>query len=726
MAFKILGNFLKKDQNQESNYLSLVLAPDRILAHIWTFEDDLVKTLGYGHKTFENEDVLVHQAAIAIDSAGEQAKVDITKTVFGVADYYLEDGSLSRNTSKLLKNLATELDLDPQAFVPISAGINHLLKVEESITPHVILVGIFGDFCEVHLLENGKVIATKTSKSPANIEKLKNLVNALKEEDRELPSRIVVYGISESAQLAEKIAKGDWNEVFVHEPKVDFLDDTELARAVAYAQAADVLGYDPQLKEKGEISKEDGQEEKAKTVAKSANELGFVEGEDILLAAKPPEESPIEEKPQTEPVPEKQGKQQYAIDTETPDVVIPPKPVQKGHKKSPLAGILALFSAFKISPKSASAKKAAVALVVIVALAIVGIFVYGQTAAKAEVVIKVDGKELEKDFTAKVVSGGNFDKEESQIGGRTITGKASGSQKAVTTGSKKLGESAKGEVTVYNWTNSEKSFSKGTGIISKNGVKFALDGDIQVASRSASSPGEAKVNVVAQDFGPSGNLEAGQDFSFQEFDELSYSAINQGAFSGGAERQTTVVTQQDMDKLEESLMETTTQKAREDLKNQAQGEKFDEDSVVVKVLKKQFDRQLDEEASLLNLDLEIEATALVYQEDDLKKLLAEVYQSEAPDNLEIRPENIKLGAQETEREDDEMEISGDFQAQMVPKFNEDELKDKIAGKSVKDARSIIKQMQEVAEVEVNFSPNLPIISSVPRNKNKISFKIETN
>lgn len=245
----LFGKFLNKEHKETENYLALILSPNKVLATIWTFDDNQIKTLGFGHKSFENLDVILHQAAIAIDAAGEQAKVDVSKVVYGLAESFLEDGVLSKTTTKLLKKISNDLELNPQAFIPISAGINHLLKVEESVTPRAVLVGVLGDFCEVHLLEGGKVSKSKSSQAPVNIEKIRNMIKGLKEEDKELPAKIVVYGLPEGSELAEKIDKADFKDVFVSVPKIDFIDDTELSRSVAYAQAADLLGYEPELKD---------------------------------------------------------------------------------------------------------------------------------------------------------------------------------------------------------------------------------------------------------------------------------------------------------------------------------------------------------------------------------------------------------------------------------------------------------------------------------------------
>ena len=358
-------------------------------------------------------------------------------------------------------------------------------------------------------------------------------------------------------------------------------------------------------------------------------------------------------------------------------------------------------------------------------LALIGGFVAAQTLTEAQVRIIVNARPKESNFNVSVVPGGSFNLSKQQIGAEEIVAKASGNQKAVATGSKKLGEYAHGEVTVLNWTIAPKEFASQAVIISKSGVKFTLDSDVEVASRSASTPGQSKVNVKAVEFGPSGNIDAGNDFTFKEYDELLYSARSDSAFSGGAERQITVVSQEDQDRLSKSLTDSLTEKAKNDLKSKTSNQKLPEEIVIVKILKKEFDKKVDEEASLVNLDMEIEASGIVYDESELKKLLAESTE-DLPENLEARPENVELIDVVVKRKDNSLSLTGKYQVALVPKFNEDDLRGRIAGKGVKETRAIIKEIPEVTDVIVDFSPDIPLFSSVPRNQSKIKFKIETS
>src|SRR3972149_1196140 len=315
----IIGKPFKKETGASENYLSLSLTPDKILVCIWTFNlQNEVEILGYSHRAFTNTDNLIHQAAAAIDTAAEQAKSDVSQTVFGLSHYWFEDGEPSAATSKILKNLAQDLELDPQAFISLASGLNHLLKVKESTTPSALLVGILGDFCEIHLVKNDKVVKSQTVKSQPTVEKILQLAGRLKEEGEDLPSRIIIYGPDESSQIFKKLSQSDWHDLFVQEPRIDLVSDEDLAKSVAYAQAQDILGYEPTI-----ISLATERQGKKEKIDEHTDELGFVEGEDVLLEkAKEaePEESLLEKESWADLAahPSTSTEEEYAVETPRP------------------------------------------------------------------------------------------------------------------------------------------------------------------------------------------------------------------------------------------------------------------------------------------------------------------------------------------------------------------------------------------------------------------------
>lgn len=204
------------------------------------------------------------------------------------------------------------------------------------------------------------------------------------------------------------------------------------------------------------------------------------------------------------------------------------------------------------------------------------------------------------------------------------------------------------------------------------------------------------------------------------------SGVTDSAFTGGDEKQITVASQTDLTKLEKTLTDSLTQKAKADLESKSSGLKLYDESKIVKVIKKAFDKKVDDEASLINLDMSINFEGIVFDENDLKNYLAEEANKDIEGGLETRPENIDIQDITIKRSKDTLTLSGKYDAGLVPKINDDELKGKIAGKSVKEARSIIKQLQDISDVIVSFSPSIPFIDAIPKNKSKITIIVESS
>lgn len=742
------GNLFKRDSAEETNYLSLTLTSDKVIATIWRLNGNNVAFIGSSQKDFHSIDSLIHEAAAAIDSAAQNIRTDVTQVVFGLSNYWFEGGKITKEATDILKNLADELELDAQAFVPIAASINHFLKLKGE-EPGVVLVGAFKDYCEVSII-TGANLESRELKGSVKAENIIHLLNELKRDLKtSLPAKIVLFGDA-SPHLKKDLEKEKNLDVFDHEPKFEELAEDEVAKCIAYSQAADVLGSEPQIlqtptqpqnhqhheSEQKDIQQAETTQEEAPAEVLKQHDLNeeedfdFREGEDVLANS----EEKIQEKivmPHTDDNLKDPPKDEYAVEISSPahGYESPAEKLREhepSKKKSLLDNLVTLSWASGLLPalSKGSKKTLFLGLIVLTFAVFAAIYIAGYTLTNAQVLIKADSKPYDRDFDVTVASGATLDTSRSRIPGEEQTATVAESQQTQSTGTKKTGNSAVGEVKVLNWTTGKVSFNKGTVIISKNGVKFELDSTVEVASRSASTPGETNVAVKAQDFGTGGNLSSGTEFTFQQYDELLYSAKNDNAFTGGDEKEVTVVTQQDLTNLEKNLQDKLVKRAKEELVQRMPGGQISDESIEIKIAKKQFDKKLDDEGNSINLEMEVQATALVYDENILKELLAKIAQEEVGEGQEALTQNVEIRSLDINRGKGTLNLEGNYTANLTPKINVDEIRDKIAGKGIKKAREIIKENSEIAEVEITFSPNFIIFSSIPRNKEKIDIKVE--
>src|SRR4030067_2827903 len=101
------SNIFRKNEEQKS-FLALTILPDKILAAIWDFAEEKIEVLGFGKKSLGHVNVLIHQAAVVIDKEGEEAKADDSKAVFGLSHFYFAEGSPSKESLGVLKNIAKD------------------------------------------------------------------------------------------------------------------------------------------------------------------------------------------------------------------------------------------------------------------------------------------------------------------------------------------------------------------------------------------------------------------------------------------------------------------------------------------------------------------------------------------------------------------------------------------------------------------------------------------
>jgi len=715
MGVNILGKLLKREADEETNYLALTITPNKILASIWKQNGEQISFEGYSEKEFNSVDSLIHEAAVAIDSAAKNIKSDVSQVVFGLSNYWFEDDKPAKETEDILKNLAQKLELDAQAFVPLSASITHFEKIKGNLD-EVILIGAFKNYTEISLVINGNT-TTKEHKGDSNLSNIKSIISDIGQSpEKVLPKTVIIFG-DNAHHIKKELEK--YENAFTKGTRFEIITNQQLAQCIAYSQAADVIGHEPTISNSAPVLASE------ELVSDKGSEFEFIEGGDILKTneANLPSET-ISESNVSEPV----SLDEYAVEVDHKQqqhYQPPPKRLEESQspKKKSIMETLTTLNWTNALTKGGKKKLLIPVVVLVLSLLAVG-YLASYTLTSAQVLIKASSKPFEDTFDVTVASGAALDTARSRIPGEETTSIVAESSQTNATGTKKTGNSAKGEVKVLNWTTSSKSFDANTIIISKNGVKFELTGSVQIASRSASTPGESTVSVEAQDFGTNGNVSSGSEFTFQQHDELLYSAKSENAFSGGDEKEITVITKQDQDQLSKKLQDSLTQKAKDDLKQKVQGQNIKDESIEIKVLEKQFDKNIDQEGSTLTLDMEIQASALSYREETLKELLSKLAQESGQASFESKPENVDILELDVTRSKGTLNLEGKYRANLTPKVSEDEIKTNIAGKSQKSAREIIKQNPDISGVEFSFSPNLAIFSSLPKNKEKITIKVE--
>ena len=128
------------------------------------------------------------------------------------------------------------------------------------------------------------------------------------------------------------------------------------------------------------------------------------------------------------------------------------------------------FSPPKLPKINVNASKTARPLLfgVILATLLFGITIYLTRTQKAIIDIKVSSQPLARSVTVKVLAGQSSDTTKNVLAGTKVSTTLESTKEMATTGEKLIGIKSKGDIKIYNNTESDKKFKKGTTVSYKN------------------------------------------------------------------------------------------------------------------------------------------------------------------------------------------------------------------------------------------------------------------
>ncbi len=718
----------KKEQIIEY-FFALNIGSEKLTAALWEIEGKNLKILETASDAYSSQDDLIPVTDKLLDGVMGIRQLDVSQILFGVPSNWLSDDNLKEEYLAVLRKLVKELELKPLAYVETAHAMVHLLEKTEGIPPTSILVGFEGHHLVVTVARAGKIdgvkIVSRGDSSGASIEKaLLNFTNV-----ETLPSKILIYG--EGADLKSQLLSYSWMSKlsFLHFPKIDSLDEESEIQAVCLAGASEIKGdinFSAPLK----------QEHTKKVTSFSAEEvipetknvpvtpppvaeagMGFVVG-DVSAKEEVAVEEPVmnvEEVGNVEPVGEINPEEELDLEmnSEMPggfretELTVPEEAAMMEAQALPITKpVAAKFNLknFLKRPSLKSKKGIALAVLVVILAAFLLAYLF---VLKANVKVFVEPKILEKDATVTAdPAQKTVDENNNIIPGQVVETDISGTAKASATGSKQIGDPAKGTVKIINNSDSAQNLSKGS-VISAGGIKFTLDTSVSVASTSATSDSKSTgtAKVTAQAVGADGNLPSGTQFSSGN---SSVAIVAEGNFSGGNSKTVTVVSSDDQQKLLASLASDLRKQAQQKLQDKLPTKKVLAEALAESNVKKTYSKNISDQASDFSLNLTIHYKGTAFEDKDLKQIVGKLVTTQVPDGFELnlngtqtQADVSKLGA------DGKLIFAARFQAQLLPKLDAQVIKNKIKGKTPKDADATLKTISNVLGSEITFSPNVP-------------------
>lgn len=697
-------------------FLTLGIEEHRICAAIAKITDNKIEIIGHGESEWGSDENEIEAADIAISMAEKELKDDILieKVIFGMPLTFLDQDKIIPDEQEKMKKICHELSLNPLGFIEYPQAIEYYLERKEESKPTTFLLSIGKNHLAITLIRVGRIEKNHLIKRSDNfLADFEELLKEFKEEI--LPSRIILYdeGDTEEMQnLKDALLDFPWSKhsSFLHTPRIEILAPTAVMTALVETVGGSILkNLEIQSEEKTTtVSTEEKTAENAPVEIENADNFGFVKEANLKTKSH-------EEISQKEKIEELFSQNQEII----------PKKSGPG-LLSVLQKVVAGFSRLNFKFNLIRFFSIPIILAIVVVVIIYAWYRYPSSMVKIIVNPETATQKVNVLFTKDT---NRLEKEKNTIIIRQMTAEISGDKSVSTTGKSKVGESAKGEVVIYNKTLSSKTFPKGT-VLTQGSLKFTLDQDTAIASASDTGEGlvfsKTATKITASQIGPESNLPVGSIFNFKDFPESSYYAKNSQALSGGTSREIPSVSKEDQEGLVNSLVEELIPRAKKELMNKLPtDEKVIDDILNKTIISKKFNKEIGMEARNLNLSLNLQVSSFTYNQKDLFTIVQTNPSTPMTDFIEdVKRKNITIS-------EIKLDKRGDYTASIIitsfftPVIDINNIKSQLTGKTFHEADSILSRNTKISGFEVINLQTFPFIGNrLPARSENIEFIVQ--
>lgn len=292
-------------------------------------------------------------------------------------------------------------------------------------------------------------------------------------------------------------------------------------------------------------------------------------------------------------------------------------------------------------------------------------------------------------------------------------------------------KTAGGDVLLRNPGESAVTAPAGTELAVYAGPTYTTDEDVEVPAASDGKPGETSVSVTATAPGAAGNVDAGLLTGQLENLDVFYSNRN-GEIGGGTDIEIKVVTQADLDKLEEEVRVNLDRAAATGWMEQLpEGQSVVVPSVDTGEPTYNITNQVGEKLDEISVNGTVDATGLVFDSATVQQQTLEFFrtalQENVPEGYELDAESVTLSSPEViaEAPDNvqyQVEATGIANA-IYNGSSRGKLSDDLAGKSWTEAESTLGGIGAFESWEMTTSPGW-WSKRMPQTGDRITINVE--
>lgn len=725
MKLPSISFFGKKEKPQY--YLALLLRDEKVNAVI--FEELLGKIRVVGEHEEEFTDTIesssLDEWLEVLDKAISQAEstlpqnIETQKTIFGVKEDWVEEKQIKKEYLARLKKVSDELGLTPIGFLVIAEAITHFLGKEEGVPVSAILVEVGKKKIAVSLLRAGRVIETKRTRVEDSIAKTTDRILHHFTNYEVLPSRIILFNGKNEEDLSQELIGHSWSKSlpFLHVPQITTLPNGFDAKAILFGAASE-MGFEvlsDTQEEKSQIeTKETPEEPIEEKISKESHtqDFGFVIEKDVS-------------KQTHHPIPP--VKTRGSLLQEIKPFLV------AGASLIPVDKISAIKDTIHVPHIVPDLRRRKIIFILpLIILIFIGFLLLYAMGLKATIVLHVKPNIVEKNQDVVFSTNSTTDFAKNIIAVEPLVVTKDGSLTEAATGTKEIGEKAKGAVTIFNNSLQSYTFQKDSSIKSTNDLEFTLDESVTIASASgdASSPAptQKKLSITAKEIGKEYNLPSGTKFIIGTFPVTTIVAKNDSAFSGGSKKEVSAIAKEDIDKLASQLPKSLEKQAKEEMmKKISEDKEILPDFTDIVLSKKEFDKDVGDEGKSVKLKATVSYQTFLYKKSDIDSFAKDLIKQSA-NNMSFADEDINIEIKNIkQKKDKETTAIISVKATLIPTFDNQKLQKIISGKSFEDTTDILSKLPQISGIDIMLHPNVSFLPKLlPRTAQNISFEVSLN
>lgn len=387
--------------------------------------------------------------------------------------------------------------------------------------------------------------------------------------------------------------------------------------------------------------------------------------------------------------------------------IIPPKKESVIEKTLPLKKKRSRFFA----------KSLTFCLVFLVLLGIFGFFFF----AKTEIRIWPKGKTLNLEEEIEInteIESPDFEK--AIFPGRFFENETTSSREFSSTGKFLKEEKARGVITVYNEYSTSSRALIPSRFVSADGRLFWSTKKITIPGaryeKGKLVPGEKEVEVVAAEPGPDYNIEP-TTFALPALaGSPLYTTVYAKSFSpmtGGFIGEVAQVSQEDLDKAKDILIEEAKEKSRKFLPEiLPPGFILIEETISQEVVEAQASQEAGVEAERFHYQVKVKSKGLGLRKLDIENFAKKIINQNIKEGQKLHEESLEIYCYPE---------SLKIKAQAYFDINKEELKKALLGKNFSEAELFLENLQEVEKIEIKSRPFLR--KKIPENPERVEVEI---